>query len=64
MIIFAAGALCKLRNHQGQTAIDIALDKRRAEILEYLMEQGVNILRLSCRWRKNPEEEGYDILLL
>ena len=56
--------MCKLRNHQGQTAIDVALDRGRAEILEYLMEQGVNVLRLSSRWRKKPQEEGYDVVLL
>ena len=61
---FTAGAMCKLRNQQGHTAIDMALDTGRADILEYLLEQGVNILRLSSRWKKRTDQEGYDVVLL
>ena len=56
--------MCKLRNQQGHTAIDMALDTGRADILEYLLEQGVNILRLSSRWKKRMDQEGYDVVLL
>ena len=56
--------MCKLRNQQGHTAIDMALDAGRADILEYLLERGVNILRLSSRWKKRTDQEGYDVVLL
>ena len=56
--------MCKLRNHQSHTAIDIALERGCAEILEFLMENGVNVLRLSSRWRKKQNEDGYDVVSL
>ena len=41
---FQAGANWKLRNHRGETAMDLAMEMGRADILELFLEEGIDVL--------------------
>ena len=44
-IIFSAGADPRLRTQQGLTALHLAMEKNRFQIVEYFLSKGANILK-------------------
>lgn len=61
---FLGGANLKLRNHNRDTPMDLSLQMGRAKIVEYFMEQGLDVLPKNGNPTRLAEPDKSSIVVL